>query len=193
MSVLPIYTYGAHVLRKKAKAVPRADNRVVELIVNMFETMRKASGIGLAATQVGELDRIIVIDVSDVEEYEDVKPIALINPEIVSKDGLVRMEEGCLSIPDVRGNVERPDEINVRFRDVNFDLHELTASGLLARVLQHEIDHLNGVLFIDYLNDEEKKQVAEQLASIEKGVMTVDYPVVTADAEHTRRVAGLKE
>ena len=193
MSVLPIYTYGARVLRQKAKAVSRADNRIVELIVNMFETMRKASGIGLAATQVGELDRIIVIDVSDVEEYEGVKPIALINPEIVSKDGHAVMEEGCLSIPDVRGHVDRPGEIKVRFRDVNFDLHEITAEGLLARVLQHEIDHLNGVLFIDYLGDEEKKQVAEQLVSIEKGVMTVDYPVVTADAEQTRRVAGLKE
>ncbi len=193
MSVLPIFTYGARVLRRKAQAVPKADNRIVELIINMFETMRKASGIGLAATQVGELDRVVVIDVSDVEEYKDLKPIVMINPEIVAKDGRVMMEEGCLSIPDVRGNVERPGEITVRFRDANFNLQELTADGLLARVFQHEIDHLNGVLFIDYLNEEEQKQVADRLKSIEKGVMEVDYPVVTADAERTRRVAGLKD
>ncbi len=187
MAVLPIYTYGASILRRKAQPARQADNRIVALIINMFETMRKASGIGLAATQVGETDRVIVIDVSDVEEYKDVKPLALINPEVVAHHGKASMEEGCLSIPDVRGLVERADEITVRFRDANFQPQEMKASGLLSRVILHEIDHLDGVLFIDRLPADAKAEIADALAAIERGEMEVEYPVITAPEDRDRR------
>ena len=101
--------------------------------MDMFETMHKASGIGLAATQVGRLERVVVIDVSDIEELKDIPPLTLVNPEIVSSSGSVSMEEGCLSIPDVRNEVNRSEIITVRYRDTNFDDSELEAGGLLAR------------------------------------------------------------
>jgi peptide deformylase len=188
MAVLPIYTYGANILRRRAEPARHADNRVVALIIAMFETMRKASGIGLAATQVGRLDRVIVIDVSDVEEYKDVKPLALINPEVISRHGKASMEEGCLSIPEVRGLVERSDEITVRYRDANFQFQEIKAGGLLSRVLLHEIDHLDGVLFIDHLSADARAELAGDLAKIERGEMNVDYPVVTAPEDRAQRV-----
>ncbi len=180
MATLPIYTYGASVLRKKAHPVKQVSDSVVKLIMDMFETMRKANGVGLAATQVGNMNRVITIDVSDNEEYKDVKPLALINPEILEHRGHIRMEEGCLSIPDVRDEVERDETVKVRFRDANFQPVELEATGLLARVILHEIDHLNGVLFVDHISSIRKKLHHKALKQIQRGEMEVSYPVVTA-------------
>lgn len=180
MPVLPIYTYGTSVLRKKAKAVPSVSDDVVRLIMDMFETMHAANGIGLAATQVGSLHRVIVIDISDLEETKEVKPLALINPEVVAGEGTWVVEEGCLSIPGVRDEVERQETIRLRFKDANFKDAELEAGGLLARVILHEIDHLNGVLFIDHLPGPKKKHHAKMLKEIQRGEMEVTYPVVTA-------------
>jgi peptide deformylase len=182
MAVLPIYTYGQPVLRQKARAVSAVSDDVVMLIMKMFETMRKASGVGLAANQVGRLDRVIVIDVSDVDGYKDIKPLAIINPEIVGRTGSCTMEEGCLSIPDVRDEVERTETIKLRYKDSNFKTVELEASGLLARAIQHEIDHINGVLFLDHLTDEKRKRHTEELEKIQRGEVDVDYPVLTAAA-----------
>jgi peptide deformylase len=142
--------------------------------------MHGGQGIGLAATQVGSLDRIIVIDISDVEEYKDVKPMTLINPEVVRESGQEVMEEGCLSLPEVRDDVERAEAVTVRFKDASFKTQEIDASGLLARVLLHEIDHLNGVLFIDRLPDAVKKLHKDALRQIQRGELEVSYPVVTA-------------
>ena len=180
MSLLPIYTYGAPILRKKAKPVTGASDEILRLALNMFETMHKAQGIGLAATQVGSLQNLLVVDLTGVEGYEDFRPLTVINPVVVSRDGRWTMEEGCLSIPEVRDDVERPEAIVLRYRDANFEEYELKASDILARVLLHEIDHLNGVLFIDHLPEERKKTHAEALKRIEKGEVEVGYPIVTA-------------
>jgi len=180
MAVLPIYTYGTTVLRKKAQPVRNVTDEIVKLIMDMFDTMHTASGIGLAANQVGILHSVIVIDVSEIDELKDVKPMVLINPEVIEQQGAWVVEEGCLSIPDVRDDVERPEKITVRYKDTNFEDKEIETAGLLARVLLHEIDHLNGVLFIDHLSSERKKTHTEELKRIHKGEMDVDYPVVTA-------------
>jgi peptide deformylase len=180
MPVLPIYTYGTAVLRKKARPVKELTDETIRIIMDMFETMHNASGIGLAANQIGVLQRVVTIDLSDMEETKDLKPIVLINPVVVSQEGSWTMEEGCLSIPDVRDEVERGERIHVRFRNADFADSELEAGGLLGRVILHEIDHLNGVLFLDHLPSPKKKLHSLQLRKIHKGELEVPYPVVTA-------------
>ncbi len=180
MAVLPIYTYGAPILRKKAHPVKAVNNDILTLVMDMFQTMRNAGGIGLAATQVGNLHRVITVDISESEGMKDVKPLALINPVVLESVGRWSVEEGCLSIPDVRDEVERAGRIRVRYRDSSDREVELEAEGLLARVILHEIDHLDGVLFLDHLSTERKKNHREQLKQIQRGEMDVAYPVVTA-------------
>ena len=180
MSVLPIYTYGTSILRKKAKPVQKIDDGIIKLVMDMFDTMRKASGIGLAANQVGNLHRVIVVDVSDIEEYSETKPLVVINPEVIEQDGNWIMEEGCLSIPDVRDEVERPERIRIRFKDTNFESVEMDVEGLLGRVLLHELDHINGILFLDHLAPKKRKAHTDALKKIQRGEMEVAYPVVTA-------------
>jgi peptide deformylase len=178
MPILPIYLYGADILRKKAKPVREFDDTLIELIQSMFETMHNASGVGLAANQVGSLKRVIVVDISDVEEGKGTKPMVLINPEVVSKEGGSSLEEGCLSIPGVRDNVSRSDRVTVRFKDGSFRDATIEAFGLLGRVIQHEIDHLNGVLLTDYLSAEKRRTHKAQLDAIRRGEIEVNYPVV---------------
>src|SRR5262245_9145883 len=133
MPVLPIYTYGTAPLRKKAQAVKELTDEIIALIMDMFETMHQANGIGLAANQVGVLKRVIVIDLSDMEETKNLKPLVLINPAVVSDEGSWTMEEGCLSIPDVRHDVERKATITVRYKNADFKDVRLEADGILAR------------------------------------------------------------
>lgn len=197
--ILPIYTYGTKILRTKAKPLRNIDESTIKLVMDMFDTMHATKGVGLAATQVGKLHRVLVVDISDIEEEKEEEttessdgippnrerfkshpPIALINPEVISMDGQWSMEEGCLSIPDVRDSVEREENIMIRYKDTNFREVELQADGLLARVILHEIDHLNGVVFIDHLSPQKRKAHKEQLKKIQKGEFEVDYPVVTA-------------
>jgi peptide deformylase len=178
LSVLPIYLYGTGVLRKKAKPVQKISIETIKLIVDMFETMHKAQGVGLAANQVGSLERVIVIDVSEVEGMEHIKPFPLINPEIISREGSSVKEEGCLSLPDLRDEVQRDEKIVVRYKDTNFHTQELEAGGLLARAILHELDHLNGVLFIDHLSKDKLKLHKEELKQIQHGQAEVTYPVV---------------
>lgn len=180
MALLPIYTFGQPVLRKKAKAV-RDTEGLAKFAEDMFETMRNANGIGLAANQVGSLQRVIVIDVSEMEEAQESEPLVLINPKVVNELGKSVLEEGCLSIPDVRDEVQRPEQITVRFHDVNLEEQEMEAEGLLARVILHEIDHLNGVLFIDRLSAIKRKLLRGRLNKIQRGEIEVKYPVVTAE------------
>jgi peptide deformylase len=200
MAILPIYLYGTDALRKKAKPVSELDDALVRLVYDMFETMRKAGGIGLAATQVGEMKRVIVVDISAALEDEAAGPsdladsnapatspvpegvqtLVIINPEIVTAEGSWMMEEGCLSIPGIRGDVVRAKTIRVRFLDANLKPVELAADGLLARVILHEIDHLDGVLFIDHLSSAKRTLLKSKLNRIKKGDVEVSYPVVTA-------------
>jgi len=194
MSLLPIYLYGTDVLREKALPVEDLDGNTIKLIVDMFETMEKAHGIGLAATQVGVLKRVIAVDITGVDEegeeitsttppkQETTSPqrLVLINPEIVEEEeDSWSMEEGCLSIPDVRADVDRSETITVRYRDGDFKEALLTADGLLARVILHEIDHLEGILFVDRLSGAKRALLRGKLRAIKNGDVEVGYPVIS--------------
>jgi len=151
MSILPIITIPDPVLRKISEPVERVDAQTLRLMDDMLETMYAAPGVGLAAIQVGVPRRVVVIDTSEEEEQK--KPLCLINPEIVGLGQKTRLyEEGCLSIPDVRVEIERPEMVTIRYIDREGQLQELSADGLLATAIQHELDHLDGQLIIDFLS-----------------------------------------
>jgi peptide deformylase len=142
-----ILVYPDPFLARKAAPVAAVDDRVRALIRDMFETMHAAEGVGLAAPQVGVGKRVIVVDVTPVDET--IAPMALVNPEILDRKGTVLGEEGCLSVPGVQGEVPRAETVVVRGLDEQGNPVHLQAEGILSRALQHEIDHLDGVLFID--------------------------------------------
>lgn len=151
MAVLPIITIPDPVLRKISDPVERVDDAVVKLMDDMLETMYDAPGVGLAAVQVGILKRVVVIDAA--EDKEAPRPIAMANPELIAIGQTTRVhEEGCLSIPDVHVEIERPSTVTVRYIDRYGKEQELEADGLLATAIQHEIDHLDGQLIIDFLS-----------------------------------------
>jgi peptide deformylase len=151
MATLPIITLPDPILRKISDPVERVDSAVVKLMDDMLETMYAAPGIGLAAIQVGIPKRILVIDASD--EGEPRQPIAMANPEIIALGSTTRIyEEGCLSIPDVRVDIERPETVTVSYIDRHGKPQKLAADGLLATAIQHELDHLDGQLIIDFLS-----------------------------------------
>ncbi len=178
MAILPITVCGDKILRKKVARVSTINNEIIRLITDMFETMHNANGIGLAANQVGLNKQIFVVDISMVEGYEDSKPIALINPKIIAKsEELSVYEEGCLSIPDQHEEVKRPKKITIEFYDTDFNKHTIEADGLLARVMQHEYDHLQGILFTDLVDEETKKKLKKSLSKIKKRKIEVSYPI----------------
>lgn len=146
MAVLPILTGDHPLLRRQAKKVGKVDRSIQTLLDDMLETMRVAPGIGLAANQVGRLLRLISIEVEDTA-YQ------LVNPELISSEGEVIIEEGCLSLPGYYADVQRAAKVSVKALTRNGKPIKINADGMLARVLQHEIDHLNGVLFIDHLKN----------------------------------------
>lgn len=150
----------------------------ITLIQDMLETMHEANGVGLAATQVGVLKQLLVLDVSASDDDAAPDPMAIINPEIVDQDGEVEMEEGCLSIPDIREVVVRPEKITLRYQDASMKPRELKADGLLARVIQHEMDHLNGVLFVDHLSAAKRTFLRNRLRKISKGDIDIDYEFI---------------
>lgn len=145
MSVLDIRVLGDPILREDTTPVTLITDEIRTLAKHMFETMYHAKGIGLAAPQVGRTERLAVVDVDD-------NPFVIINPEVIAVEGKEKAEEGCLSIPEVYGDVERPAKVRVRFTALDGNQFEIEAAELLARCLQHEIDHLHGKLFIDYLS-----------------------------------------
>jgi len=164
MAVLPIIKVPDPLLRRVSTPVERVDGEVRKLIEDMFATMYKAPGVGLAAVQVAVPRRIIVVDI--VKNDTDPKqPIAMINPEIVEVigDEVRQYEEGCLSIPDVYAELERPAEVRVRYVDAKGKPAELVCEGMLATVVQHEIDHLNGKLFIDHLSKLKRDIIIKKL------------------------------
>ena len=140
---------GDEILRKKSREVPLVDDRIRMLMEDMVETMYKYDGVGLAAPQVGILKRVIVIDVEDGKVYK------MANPNIINESGEQSAQEGCLSVPEKKGIVSRPMKVIVEYTDENNETVKLEAEGLLARAICHEIDHLNGVLFIDRVTDDE--------------------------------------
>ena len=153
--ILPILEYPDKRLRTVAKPVEKINDTVNKLIKDMFDTMYNAPGIGLAATQVDCHQRIIVVDVSENQN----EPISLINPEIIDKSGEIESEEGCLSVPSCYENVKRANNIRVKSLDQNGDALQTNASGMLAICIQHEIDHLDGILFIDHLSKLKQKRL----------------------------------
>ncbi len=192
--VLPIYTYGQPVLRQRAAEVEGDSPELQRLIDDMVETMHVAAGVGLAAPQVGRPIRLFVIDVSGAaedirEEHGGVLPDwargpqALINPEVVPEPECdVPMEEGCLSMPDLREDVARPDRLRLRYLDRHFQPQELDAHGVLARVVQHELDHLDGVLFTDRVSALRKRLLQRRLRRMAEGDVEADYPILPPPA-----------
>lgn len=175
---LPIATYGMDVLTKQTMPVKEITLELIKKIENMFFTMHEADGIGLAAPQVGINSSFLVIDVSFLKEYSDIKPLIMINPEIIDKSGEWISEEGCLSIPGIRVEVPRAEKIYVKYWDANMKEIELEADKLLGRVIQHEVDHVNGKLFLDYITDEQKKEIKKELDKIKKGKVEAPYPLI---------------
>ena len=169
MSKKKILTLPDPILRKTSEPVEKIDKKIKNVMDDMLETMYAAPGIGLAAVQIGILKRIIVIDLS--KEGEKKKPIFIVNPEIISKSSdLVSYEEGCLSIPNQFAEVERPNTCKIKFLDYEGNKKELEAEGLLATCIQHEIDHLNGILFIDYLSKLKKEMIIKKVKKQKKEI-----------------------
>ena len=175
MKILPIYTYGFEILRKKTTPLTKVDDNIIKLIPEMYATMNRASGIGLAAPQIGKDIALTVIDISKIEGEEKQKPLTLINPKIIDFHGECIMEEGCLSIPGVRADVERPKTIYLEYRDLDMNKKSVELKGIISRVAQHEIDHLNGILFLDHLKKDQKKIFKDRLTDIRKGDIEVSY------------------
>ena len=164
MAILNILHYPDPRLRNRAKAVGAVTDVHRQLIQDMLQTMYAAPGIGLAAIQVGVAERVIVVDVSDNGD----EPLGLINPEILSKEGSEVMQEGCLSVPGVYEEVERAERIRVRALGADGQRLEFDADGLLAVCIQHEIDHLDGKLFVDYLSDLKRQRIRKRIEKEER-------------------------
>jgi len=161
-----IVKYGAKVLRQRCAPVEKVDDEIKSLIDDLFDSMHAAEGVGLAAPQIGVRKRIIVIDVSSQESGRP--PIALVNPEIVSASGSVVGEEGCLSFPDLYGEVKRYATVEIEAVDARGEPCKLTADGFYARALQHEIDHLDGKLFVDHLSPLKRQLMRGALKRLKK-------------------------
>ena len=183
--VLPIVAYGDPVLKKRGQNIDSEYPGLKQLIADMFETMENAPGVGLAAPQIGRSIRMFVVDASpfaeDMETEEEVEMMknfrkVFINPEILEEDGKEwAFEEGCLSIPSVREDVSRKSDIRMRYFDENFEEHEETFSGIPARIIQHEYDHVEGVLFTDHLNPLRRRLLKKRLGDVSKGNIEVGY------------------
>ena len=167
MTIRPLVLLPDPILRETSKPVERVDDQLRKFADDMLDTMYDAPGIGLAAIQIGEPLRMLVIDVADKDE--EPSPLVVINPEIVTRSSALNVhEEGCLSIPDYYAEVERPARVTVNFLDRDGKAQTIDADGLLATCLQHEIDHLNGVLFIDYLSKLKRDMVVRKFKKLAK-------------------------
>jgi peptide deformylase len=181
VSVLDIYLLGAPILRQETTPVEDVTEELRSLIDDMFETMYAAKGIGLAAPQVGRTERIAVVDVDD-------NPLVLVNPEVILAEGEQKGEEGCLSIPEIYGDVVRAERVVVRALDREGKPFELEATELLSRCMQHEIDHLHGKLFIDYLGLLKRRSALAKWEKMRKGEKTLTRSVAPKEvAAHHRR------
>jgi peptide deformylase len=181
--ILPITAYGTSILKKVAEPITAEYLKLEELLTNMFETMYDANGVGLAAPQIGLSIRLFIIDASPFAEDEEVDNSHLadfkkifINPTILGEDGEAwSFEEGCLSIPGIREAVDRQAEVTINYFDENFQEHTETYDGFAARVIQHEYDHVEGILFTDKISPLKKSLLKSKLANIAKGKVNVGY------------------
>ncbi len=195
--ILPIIAYGDPVLRKKAKAISADYPNLDALITNMYETMYNALGVGLAAPQIGLPIRIFLVDASPFaedeelseEEREQLKDFkqTFINAKILEETGDEwAFNEGCLSIPNIREDVFRKPKVKIEFQDENFETHVREFDGLLARVIQHEYDHIEGVLFTDKISSLKKRLIKGKLSNISKGKISIDYKMRFPDMKKKR-------
>ena len=161
-----ILVYPDPFLARKAVPVAAVDDRIRALVRDMFETMYAAEGVGLAAPQVGVGKRVVVLDVSPVDDTS--APVAVVNPEIVSRNGSITGVEGCLSVPGVQGEVCRAESVEVRGMDEQGKPLRIRAAGIFSRALQHEIDHLDGILFVDHLSSVRRSIILRKLAKLKK-------------------------
>jgi peptide deformylase len=185
--ILPIVAYGDPVLKKEGEEIEKDFPKLSELIENMFETMYAAHGVGLAAPQIGKSIRLFIVDASpfadEEDEVEDPKAKGLkdfkrvfINPIIEEEEGEEwAFQEGCLSIPTIREDVYRKEKVRLTYYDENFEFHDEVFDGYAARVIQHEYDHVDGILFTDHLSPLKKKLLTKKLSKISKGDVDVDY------------------
>ncbi|MDR0657855.1 MAG: peptide deformylase [Mediterranea sp.] len=181
--ILPVYVYGQPVLRKVAEDITPDYPGLEELIRNMFDTMHHADGVGLAAPQVGLPIRVVVIDLSvyadEKPEFKDFRKV-YVNPHIIEADGEeISMEEGCLSLPGIHEAVKRKNRIHVKYMDENFVAYDEVVEGYLARVMQHEFDHLEGKMFIDHISALRKQMIKGKLNVMLKGNARCHYKVRT--------------
>ncbi len=195
--ILPIVAYGDAVLRKKGKDINKDYPKLNEVIENMFETMYNALGVGLAAPQVGLPIRLFVIDTTPFADDEDLTKEeqdqlkgfkkVFINAKILEESGEEwSFNEGCLSIPDIREDVSREETIKIEYFDENFEKHTEEFNGLIARVIQHEYDHIEGILFTDKLSSLKKRLLKGKLSNISKGKIKVDYRMRFPDVKKVR-------
>ncbi len=178
--IYPIVMYGDPVLRQRAKDIESGTD-LKQLIEDMFETMKGASGIGLAAPQIGKGIRLFIVDgtvLEDEEGMEDFKKV-FINPTLLEETGTPwDFEEGCLSIPNIREKVSRKENLKIRYYDENWNLKEEDYDGMKARIIQHEYDHLEGKMFVDYLTPLKKRLLKGKLSDISKGKVDTEYRIV---------------
>lgn len=167
MALLPIRLYGDPVLRAKARPVEAVDEDLRRLADDMIDTVRDAEGVGLAANQVGDLRRIVVIDFQPVDGEDRTE--VLVNPEIVHRDGTMMMDEGCLSIPEVQEDIERSASVKVSYLNRDGESRDIEVDGLLSAILQHEIDHLDGILIVDRISPTRRAMLRGVLKRIARG------------------------
>ena len=181
--IYPILMYGSSVLKKKASLINKNTIDIKKFAKDMFETMKLADGIGLAAPQIGKSIRIFVIDGSSLndEKMSNFKKV-FINPKIIKEDGEVwEFEEGCLSIPLIKERIKRKSIVEVEYYDENWSFHKERFDGMKARIIQHEYDHLEGILFTDYLSSFKRKLIKNKLIQISKGRVDVEYKIFTTN------------
>jgi peptide deformylase len=177
--IYPIVMYGDPVLRQRAKEIDKGTD-LRALIADMVDTMHAASGIGLAAPQVGKSIRLFVVDGSGLEDEPEMENFkkAFINPVILEETGTPwEFEEGCLSIPNIREKISRKEKLKVRYYDEDWNLHEEEYDGMKARIIQHEYDHIEGKMFVDYLTPLKKRLLKGKLADISKGKVDTEYRI----------------
>ncbi|MGB0650665.1 MAG: peptide deformylase [Rhodothermales bacterium] len=187
--ILPIYLLGTEILREETQVVEDDSPEIQQLIDDMIETMHAAHGIGIAAPQVGRSERIFIVDVSSMEEdFSEAgieipdQPMVFLNAEVIDEaDVDSEFEEGCLSIPDIHEIVSRPKGLTLRYHDRTFTEREESFGGMLARVIQHEYDHVDGVLFIDHLSAFKRRLLKRRLQDIREGHTEADYTVFAKD------------
>jgi peptide deformylase len=178
--IYPIIMYGDPVLRQRAKDIPQGSD-IKQLVDDMFDTMHAASGIGLAAPQIGKSIRLFVVDGTSLEEEPNMLEFkkVFVNPVMIEELGTPwEFEEGCLSIPNIREKISRKEKLKIRYFDAEWNLHEEDYDGMKARIIQHEYDHIEGKLFLDYLTPLKKRLLKGKLSDISKGKVDTEYRIL---------------